>query len=161
MPLPLLPLAVLSLAGIAWRVNSTRKSAKHVDPAVAAERAVIYDLAINSKADPDKLRTLAQAFREEGMEVEADMIEKRAALAEAPPDVKAERTAIYKQALGSKNPEAIREVAAGFDELGASGAAVKLRSVATGLETAMAEARAAEIRAESNASIAPPPEVTP
>ena len=131
----LLPIGIGLLAGGAWIAKNQRDKANS-SPARIAERAAIYETAINTKLDPDKLRTLAKAFRDEGLIAEATMLEKRAALSEAPPDVKAQRTAVFRQALASDDVQAVREVADAFEALGASGACAKLRAHADGIEAA-------------------------
>ncbi len=131
---------------IAFVAAGRRKKAPPTE-AQQAERAVIFDTAINQVKDPEKLVALAKSFREEGLTAEAILLEQRAALATATPEEKAARTAIYKKALGSKNPVAIREVATAFDDIGATGCAVSLRLVAKGLEDAAATAPAVEVQA--------------
>ncbi len=130
----LVPIGIGLLATGAWIMQKRRERAP-ISEAEKAERAVVFDTAINQVKDPEKLRALAKAFRSEGLDTEATLLDQRADLNTASPEEKAERTAIYKQAMASKNPAAIREVATAFDEIGATGAAVSLRQVATGLET--------------------------
>lgn len=136
----LLPIGIGLLAGGAWIAKNQRDKANS-SPARIAERAAIYETAINTKLDPDKLRTLAAAFRDEGLIAEATMLEKRASLSEAPPDVKAQRTAVFRQALASDDVQAVREVADAFEALGASGACAKLRAHADGIEAAKNETK--------------------
>ncbi len=139
-------IALLSLLAF---VAAGRRKGKPPTEAEKAERAVIFDTAINQVKDPEKLRALAKSFREEGLTAEATLLDQRAALATASPEEKAARTEIYKKALASKNPAAIREVAAAFDDIGATGCAVSLRVVAKGLEDAAATAEP-----EAQASVA-------
>ena len=96
-------------------------------------RQEVYDQAMASLADPVKLRVLAEAYRKEGLNYEANMLHKRAALRELPPDVKKGRQEVYRQALKSTDKEAIAKVANAFEREGALGAAQKIRDYLSGL----------------------------
>jgi len=94
--------------------------------AFTPERRSIYETAMNSPMDPQKLRDLAAAFEKEGLSAQALMLQKRAALREAPESVKAQRRTVFKQAMSSTNPVGIQAVAKAHEELGATGAAQAL-----------------------------------
>jgi hypothetical protein len=135
MPLPLIPIAIATLAGGAWWAK-TKRDKQGVDPVVTAQRAVIFDTAINKVHDGAKLRELAKAFRDQGLTVEADMLVKRAELNEAPPEVKKARQEAYRKGMKSTDIPAIRNLADAMASMGAAGAAKSLRDYATGLENA-------------------------
>jgi hypothetical protein len=123
------PAVVLAgLTGIAaWRAS--RRQPKTMTP----ERQRIYESALVSLKEPAKLRELSAVFRKEGFPAEAEVLEKRAALRELPPDVKAARVAVFKQAVNSTNPDGIRAVANAFAGEGCYGAASRLHEHAESL----------------------------
>jgi len=133
MPLPLLPIAIAALAAGAYTAKSKREKAA-VSPQTMAERAVIYETALNHCKDSDKLRQMATVFRDQGHVAEADMLIKRALLREAPPEVQAARKEAFKKGLSSTDPAAVRALANAFDGQGATGAAGELREHARALE---------------------------
>jgi hypothetical protein len=125
-----LPIGIGLLAGLAyWR---SRKKTGVLTP----ERELIYKSALDNEKNPENLRALAKSFREEGLDGEADMLEKRAALRNLPPDVAAARRDVYNQALQSENAEGVEKVAAAFEQQGATGAAATLKNYAAGLKAA-------------------------
>ena len=127
-----LPIAVLSMvgaAGVAQTVRSKRKSSAQT----AAERKVIYETALNSVKDSEKLRKLAAVFRKEGLPAEADMLEKRAALQDLPADVKQARRDAFRKGMTSTDVPKIMALADAFHAEGATGAAENLRKYAAGL----------------------------
>ena len=113
-----------------------KKKDKVMDPKVAADRRAIYEATLNSK-DPIKLRKMAAVFRQQGCTVEADMLDKRVALAEATPEVKKERREAFRKGMRSQDPLKVRALADAFDEIGATGAAADLHRYASGLEDAL------------------------
>lgn len=125
MPLPLVPIAIAGVVGLAaWK--ATKK--KGMTP----ERKKIFDAAMRTLNDPVKLRTLADSFEKEGLKAEAGELRKRAAIFSAPKSVLEERKKVFKKAMDSKNPSAIKKVAAAFHKVGHYEAASKLRSYAKG-----------------------------
>ncbi len=135
MPLPLVPVALAALVGGAWWAKS-RRGRSQVDPVVAAQRASIFDTAINKVHDGPKLRELAKVFESQGLTAEAAMLVKRAELSEASPELKAARQAAYRRGMASTDIPAIRNLADSMDAIGAMGAAKSLRDYANGLEAA-------------------------
>lgn len=128
-----LPIGVGLLAGWAWYAKSKRENAP---PSVVAERKKIFETALNSKLEASQLKELAAAFHKVGMKAEGSLLEKRAALREAPESVTAERREIFKRAMKQRDPKVVLETAEAFDELGATGAAANLREYAKGLMAA-------------------------
>jgi hypothetical protein len=127
--LPLIPIAVVGLGGLAiW------KSRKH--HGMTPARKKIYETALRTLKDPEKLRTLAKAFDKEGLKDEAIMLRKRALLREMPPDIRAKRQEVFSRAMASKNPAKVENVAQAFHKEGAVGAAANLRKYAAGLRKA-------------------------
>jgi len=126
----LLPVAIAALAGTAF-VMAKKPSAGVMTP----DRQSILDTALTSKdIEPDKLRALAKVFADNGLPLQADLLEKRAKLRELPPDVKEARKAAFRAAMESTNPAGIRVVADAFQNEGATGAAAALRTRAFDLE---------------------------
>ena len=120
-------------AGALWKRSAQDRAKANMHPSIMANREAIFDTAINSVKDPSKLRELATAFRVQGMTVQADMLEKRAALAAAPAEVKEARRAVFRKAMASRDKAAVIQAANAFDEMGATGAAANLRLYASGL----------------------------
>lgn len=132
MPLPLLPIVVISLCGLAYHKKATSEKGPGKG-VLTAERQTAYETAIKECTDAGKLRTLAQVFRDQGLSVQADMLEKRAALRDMPKEVKEARRKVYKKAMASTNPDAIRNLAIAYEREGCYGAAANLRKYAASL----------------------------
>ncbi len=126
--LPMIPMIIISLGGMAVLRGKESKKAE-----LTPERAVIFQTAMNTPLEPEKLRKLSAIFAGEGLTTQAVILEKRAKLREMSKEQKKQRTAIYKKAMKSKNREAIFEVAALFEKDGAIGAAEAMRTYAMGL----------------------------
>jgi hypothetical protein len=130
MPLPLLPLGVAALAGAAaWKV---RKKKTGLTP----EREAVYVAALRTLKDPVGLRKLAEAFGKEGLLAERDLLLKRAALRDLPPETKKARREAFKKGMKSQDAAGIEALAKAFESQGASGAAATLREYAEGLQKA-------------------------
>jgi len=130
MPFPLIPAAVVALAGAGVYVHKKRKPKK-----MSAEQEKIYSAALKTLKDTAKLRGLADTYQKEGFKHEADMLRKRAALRELPPETKKARKAAFKAGLQSKDPVKVNRLAEMFHKEGAVGVADKLRQYAKGLIT--------------------------
>lgn len=134
MAFPVVPVAVGTLAVAGFGVEQWRRRKRAVSVDVAAQRAVVFEVAINSCKDPGKILLLADAFDEAGQGVEADMLRKRAALMSATPEVKAARKEALEKGLASTKKDGVLKLANAFEELGATVAAEKLRAHAGTLE---------------------------
>lgn len=134
MPFPLIPMVIMSLASGAYAVKRHRDKTKEATPQQAAERMVIYETAINTIKDPDKLRLLAKAFGEAGCTAEEKMLNLRAENAEAPPEVKEARQKAFRDGMSSRDVAGIRNLANAFESQGAPGAARDLRAYAMAVE---------------------------
>ena len=99
------------------------------------ERKAVYQKAMNSPTDPNELRALAAQFEQAGLKKQADMLRKRAALREAPNEIKAARQAAFKKAMNSNDPNAIDVMADAHEKVGAEGAAQALRMQAATLRS--------------------------
>lgn len=139
MPLPLIPMAIISLAGGAWYAH--KKRLPKDDDATRATSTAIFEQAMNAGLDGSKYRKLAKDYEAQGLKVEADMLIKRARLAEAPPEVKEMRRKLFDQAMASTNVGPMRNVAAEFADLGSMGAARMINVQADKIEKQQADER--------------------
>lgn len=122
-----IPAILLGLGGLAtWKVVKRKTG-------MTPERKKVYDAALTSLKDSEKLRTLALEFRKAGLKDEAVMLEKRAALRDLPTDVKLERREAFKKGMKSQDKAAVLQLADAFEKEGATGAAAALRDYAAGL----------------------------
>jgi len=132
MPFPLVPILIGigtgSVAGIALR-NNRKRNPRGMTP----ERQQIYEAALTSLKDPDKLRELADAFHGEECYPQADLLRKRAALKELPDEEKKKNSVRFKEAMASKDPAFVERVAKEHEQRGATSAAFNLRRYAKGL----------------------------
>lgn len=97
------------------------------------ERQVVFETALDQVQEPAKLIALAKAFREQGLEKQADILEKRAKLRGLPPEVKEGRREAYRKGMDAKDPVAVDYLASVFEKEGATGAAESLRKHAASL----------------------------
>ena len=129
----MIPLVYWLIGGLAGGAYYMQRKRKH---GMTPERAIVYETALRTVKDPTKLRALATAFRKEGLNSQADMLEKRAKLRELPPDLKAKRQQAYRDGMKSTDPDKVETLAAAFESEGATGAADSLRKYAKGLRDA-------------------------
>ena len=125
----LLPIAIVTTVIYAVRKASKRKSTA----GMTATRMRIYQSALVTLKDPEKLRRLAQVFEDEGCVAEARVLRQRAALRDLPKETKIQRRLVFSRAIRSSNVDAVRKVAAAFAGEGAVGAAANLRRHAESL----------------------------
>lgn len=123
----LIPAAII-LGGAALFMASKKPQAK-----LTPERQMLFQKIINTEKDPERLKGYAAQFRKEGLNAQADLLEKRAKLRLLPPEVKAKRRAAFKQAMSSRNKSEVMKMANLFENEGSTGAAEKLRDYAKGL----------------------------
>lgn len=136
--LPFVPVAIGTLVIGAYYSSSTRDKTKGV---MTPQRQAVFETAINEVKDVEKLKALAKAFREEGLEPQAELLEKRVKLRELPSEIKAARKNTFRKAMASNNPDAVRRVADVFEGEGANGAASALRDYADSLVKKSQEAQ--------------------
>lgn len=129
MPFPLVPIAFLGMASLAgYRAHKRQKR-----QALTPERKRIYEAALQTLKDPEKLRRLADEFETQGLKAQAELLRKRASIRELPEDLKKARRDAFKAAMRSKNQPAVLKLAEAYDAEGATGAAAALRTYAAGL----------------------------
>ena len=131
MPFPLIPVLISSGLGLTIGAWVTRKK-KPVG--LTPERQKIYESALSTLKDPNKLDKLADAFSGEGLNPEADLLRKRAILRRRTPEQRQADTKLFRETLSSKNVIEVLEIAKQFDERGCTGVAFKLRQYAKGLQ---------------------------
>ncbi len=120
-----------ALGIVMWRV------VKNSTPGVwTPERQALYRVAISTETDAGKLKALAAKFRADGFPEEASNLEARAALPSMHGEKRAKYAAIARKAFRSRNPAAVREVAAGYERLGMGATAEALRNTAAGIDVA-------------------------
>lgn len=137
----LLPLAFSALAGTAFVVASKNKGPVAM---TQADQVLYQSLLTDPKMhDPVLLRQYAKQFRDRKLTPQADMLDKRAALRELPQEMKETQRQIYRKAMASKNPIAVRSVADNFERMGATSASDALRQYADAIPPADAAPDAA------------------
>lgn len=128
--LPLIPVAVVALGGVAYYTIGKRGQ---FHGEMTTERQVVLDAALESCKDADALNKLADAFQKEGLKAQASLLRKRAVIRTLPKDVKKARNEAFKKGMSCKDPEKVRTLAKCFQEQGATGAASNLFAYADGL----------------------------
>jgi len=127
----IIPGAVIVLAAISYgriRNRDNRRAA-----AMTPQRKALYEAALQSLTDPFELRRLAAAFEGQGLEEEADVLNKRAKLRELTPDIQEKRRKAFRMAMSCKDPDKVLEFADAFSECACFSAANNLRVYASGL----------------------------
>ena len=117
----LIPIAVVLGTATLYRIYRRPRRV-----GMTGKRKQIYESALVTLKQPEKLRALAAAFEGEGLIAEADLLKKRAAIRELPKSKREERRAIFRRAIQSSNIPAIRAVADEFRAAGCTGAAANL-----------------------------------
>jgi hypothetical protein len=137
MPFPLIPIAIVGLAGLAFRAKSNRDAtfAGQNMGIMTPSRQVIYDTAMNKVEDPQKLIAIASQFEAQGLPDHGDMLRKRAALRSLPDAVKKARHDAFVKGMQSKDRMKVIALAAAFHREGCSGSAADLYKYAAGLPT--------------------------
>jgi hypothetical protein len=124
----LIPIAVVLGTATLYRIYRRPRRV-----GMTGKRQQIYESALVTLKQPEKLRALAAAFEGEGLIAEADLLKKRAEIRELPKSKREERRAIFRRAIQSSNIPAIRAVAAEFRAAGCTGAAANLYAHADSL----------------------------
>jgi len=123
----IVPLVVLGLAGTAaYKVHKRKKG-------MTPERQAMFHGAIQSLADPDKLRALADKFHGEGFPAQADMLRKRAKLRELPGDVQEQRRETFRKGMRCLDADKVEKLASIYEQEGCAGASSCLYLYAKGL----------------------------
>lgn len=132
MPIPLIPVGV-GLVVSASIANFVRRKWKKKAVGMTPRRREIYDAALKSLKDSQSLRTLGSAYKAAGLSKEGELLEKRAALRDLPPETKERNSKLFKDAMASTDATHVLSQAQWFDDQGATGAAAALRRYAAGL----------------------------
>lgn len=128
-----LPGTILALTGAAWASQRKRNAEK--PPEITAKHKYIYETLINGSYTAKQYREASAAFAQMGYSAEATMLEKRAELKEAPKELTEARRKKFAEAMETwHDPNKIRGFAEAFDQIGATGAAEKLRKRADEIE---------------------------
>ena len=128
MAIPVIPIVVIGLAGLAWHQSSVSKKG-----IMTPQREMVFNNALKTVKDPEKLRKLADAFECESLPAQATLLRKRAALRELPNETKEARREAFKKGMKSKDIAGVEKLAGAFEGEGATGAAEALRNYAKGL----------------------------
>src|SRR5208337_1297317 len=150
MPIPLLPIAVLSLCGIAI-IKKTSQKVVSIKPnsVMNGERKAVYDSALRSLREPEKLNRLATVFEGEGLKNEAWALRQRARLRALPPEVKQARRRIFKSAMSSTDLGYIERIASAFEKDYCFDAANQLRNYAQDVRHGQVKLATQETASES------------
>jgi hypothetical protein len=126
-----LPVVVIVLALASY--NQARRQEKRRVEAMTPERKALYEAALLSLKDPQKLRELADVYESEHLEEEAVVLRKRAHLRELPADIQAQRRDAFRLGMSCKDPQKVRELADAFSSEACFSAATNLRLYESGL----------------------------
>jgi len=130
----MLPVLIIGGVVLATGCAAIAKSSRDRKRAVmTSERRAIYDAAMTTLKDADKLRSLADAFESVGLSEQADMLQKRADLRELPDDIKEGRREAFRAMMRNTDPSYVNRVASAFEAAGAVSAAANGRLYAAGL----------------------------
>ena len=138
MPVPLLTMSVL-VGGLSYGLvrfftpkckNGGQAPLQKVMP---DEIQLEFTRALSSK-DPKTLALLGQKYLHEGYTAEGILLIKRARLRLLSPELKAARREAYRKGMSSRDPHAVRNLAAAFEGEGATDAAKSLREYADSLK---------------------------
>lgn len=117
-------------AGLALAAMSHPEAEKGV---FTAERKALFERAMQSEGDPEKIEKLAEAFEHEELRVQAELLRQRAALRRLPPEQVKKREQWFYRALCSSKPEAVDKLAEQYKNEGAIVAYRVLRDHAAAL----------------------------
>jgi hypothetical protein len=126
-----LPVVVIVLALASY--SQSRRQEKRRIEAMTPERKAIYEAALLSLKDPEKLRELAAVFEGEHLEDEAKVLRKRAHIRELPADIQAQRRDAFRMGMSCTDPKKVREFADAFSSEACFSAATNLRLYESGL----------------------------
>ena len=115
-------------------VLGVAKAVKDRRGVLTPEREKTFKAAMESIAEPEKLRTLADAYEKVGLPEYADMLRKRASLRTLPKEVKDEYKQAVQTALSSTDKDAVANFVAALEQRGMTGNAAKVREYLAGLE---------------------------
>ena len=142
-------IAAGSAIALGW-IAQLRRAPKELSEEKCASYRHVYQQAMTGKDIEAKLlRDLSAEFRKVGWSHEADMLIKRAQLREAPREIKDARKAALTKLLNCDDIALVRHAADVHEDMGAFGAAFRLREYADGL-AALAHAKSTAAAEESS-----------
>jgi hypothetical protein len=112
-----------------WRWHQNQKPALWTP-----ERHAIYSTAMRYERDPKKLAHWADWFAKEGLHPQASALRARIQVPSIHGEGRTTRAEIVRRALRSRNHEAVRELAVGYEKQGYGATANALHGYARGLE---------------------------
>jgi len=124
----MLPAILLLLAFGAWRWHAQRVGAW------TAERAAVYAHLVAVEKDAGKLLTASRSFLAQGFPAEAAALKARAQVPAVTGEGRNIRASLFRQALRSRRPSGVRELADEFQAQGYGASARQLRGYARGQE---------------------------
>jgi|SRR6185436_1190922 len=130
--IPLVYPAALGLLGFAawWKKTGRGKKPK----GLTAERQLLFDNTMTDERDPEKIRKIADLFAlDPTLKTQTELLRRRAALGDAPAEIKEARREAFRKGMRSTNPQGIEDLADAYEKCGALGSAKALRLYAKGL----------------------------
>lgn len=101
------------------------------------ERKGVYNAILaGSLKDADKIDEMATNFDLQGLKAEAKLLRQRAALRRLPDETKNARKEVFRKMLECKDKAALLHMSIAYDTEGCTGAAARLRELASGLPDA-------------------------
>lgn len=123
----IVPLVVLGLAGgAAYKVHKRKKG-------MTPERQALFQGAMNSLKEPEKLRGLADKFHGEGFPAQAEMLRKRANLRELPTEIQEQRREVFRKGMRCVDADKIEALARVYEKEGCLGSCDTLLIYAEGI----------------------------
>jgi hypothetical protein len=128
MAFPLIPVTIAGLAAAAYVRGRAQKKG-----VFTPERKIVFETALATLRDPEKLKALADAFEKEDLKPQAVVLRKKAELRALPREKQLARRQAFRKAMSSKDAEKVEAMAVAFRNEGCSGAADALDRYASGL----------------------------
>jgi len=100
------------------------------------DREEVWKSALENLTDPEALRTLATEYEKQGLDIEATMLRKRADLRSLSKEKKRAYEKALQKGLASDDIEKVEALADAFEEMTATGSAIRLRKHAADLRSA-------------------------
>lgn len=136
----MVPTVVVPVVVVVMGVASYFKRGKDYG-VMTPDRQKMYRMALNGvPKNPAELDAIALQFERCGLSEQGKTLRKRANLRRLPPEMLAQRRAVFRRAMKSKNRSAILEVALAFETECCYSTAARLREYASGLPDVVPEA---------------------
>jgi hypothetical protein len=127
-----MPFVLIPLAALLGYCLFCKKGNRHMTPAYDR----VYQKALAS-TNPEGIAKAASVFGAEGFGAEAQVLKNRAKVPSLSWSTHNQRTAIFRNALESQNPQEVQSVAKAFSQAGLQSTATFLMQHAEGLERAL------------------------